>query len=200
MNTTTIKLSIDCDYLVYLDQELNVTGYELTPDERQALSLRYNAVEESTATMPLKTVYILEVFGINTTMVWMVENKERKGQLLFYKPSILSFSKEIAKTLDEALPISDFVSTPPEKSKEALQLPALIGGGKVDNIELEKVIKRLPFTGWMEFFWSTPSWMLIWRARPDLQHHMLSFANVKAKEAQAKIDAETETLLAEGKL
>ena len=181
MKTTTIKTAIDCDYLVYLDQEMNIVGYELSPDERQALSIRYKASEEATATLPLKTIYILEIFGIHTTMVWLIENSEKKGQLLFYKPSMLAFTKEIAKTLDGALPIDDYADIRIREKKETKHLPVLIDAALKDPIPLENILKSLPFTGWMEYYWATPTWIEIWRAKPDLQRFMTEFARTKMK-------------------
>jgi len=200
MNTTTIKLSIDCDYLIYLDHELNVAGYELSPDERQALSLRYNASETNETTMPLKTAYILEVFGINTTMVWLMtaNGKEKKGQLLFYKPSALALSKEIVKTADEALPIADFLTGETILKKKTSHLPATIGEGSKDEVPLETILKNLPFTGWMEFYWSTSTWGQIWRLKPELQRVMASFARSKSQdELKATEDKMCETARAQ---
>ena len=185
MTTTTIKTVIDCDYLIYLDQELNLIGYELSPDERQALSLRYHASEEATSTMPVKTIYILEVFRIHTTMVWLVENAGKKGQLLFYKPSILALSKEVAKTLDCALPIEDFMAVGNKTAEETKHLPAVVDAGTMEN-----VLKRIPFTGWLDYYWATPTWIEIWRSRPDLQRFMTEFTSMKTKTRAQAIDAE----------
>lgn len=186
MNTTTIKAVMDCDYLVYLDQDLNVVGYELSPDERQALSLRYKASEEATPTLPLKTIYLLEIFGIHTTMVWLIENSEKKGQLIFYKPSILTLSKEVAKTLDSALPIEDYADIVTGKKKETKHLPAVVPVESKDPVPLENILKSLPFTGWMEYYWATPTWIEIWRAKPDLQRFMAEFARMKLKSEKAE--------------
>ena len=208
MNTATIKTVVDCDYLVYFDQDMNVIGYELSPDERQALSIRYHASEEATAVMPLKTIYILEVFGIHTITVWLVENSEKKGQLLFYKPSMLALAKEIAKTLDCALPIDDYSDIVTREKGMAKQLPAVLVGASKDLAPSEKILKNIPFTGWMDYYWGTPTWIEIWRARPELQRFMTGYASMRlkgetpteAQKAQKKMDIETEELLAKGLL
>lgn len=205
MNTTTIKTAIDCDYLVYFDQDMNIVGYELSPDERQALSTRYHASEEATAILPLKTIYILEVFGIRTVTVWLVETSEKKGQLLFYKPSILGLAKEVVKTLDCALPIDDYAGIVAREKKAPKQLPAILVEAPKDPVSSEKLLKNIPFTGWMDYYWGTSTWTEIWRARPELQRFMVGYASLKLKgeafiEAQKKMDTETEELLAKGLL
>jgi len=192
MTTTTIKISINCDYLVYLNPDMEVSGYEISPDERLALSLRYNAAEESTATFPLSTIYILEVFGIPTTMVWMMENASNKGQLLFYKPNLLAFSKEITKTLDDALPIGDYSTTfAGEKKgskfvegKDFIKVPAVWHKKEEDLVNLDVILRSLPFVGWMETYWGTPIWIEIWRSKPELQRFMSGYAQLKMKEGE----------------
>ena len=174
---TTIKTVTDCDYLIYMDKDLVPIGYELTMDERQALSVRYHADEEISPTLPEKTIYILEIFGIHTTLVWLVDEKEKKGELLFYKPNMLGLAREVTKTLDCALEVKDYMEMclAADKRKDK-NLPSTI-----DKVE-EELIQKLPFTNWMEIYWNTPTWMTIWRARPDLQMYMSDFARLRTKE------------------
>lgn len=173
MTHHTVKTTTDCDFLVYLGNDLRPVGYELTLSERKEFAKLYNTMEtDLEPNIPEKAVYILEVFAVSTTIVWLMGD-DKKGELLFYKPSMLKLAKAIVDTFDAAIEILEYE---PEKESEKETLPAKVDTIKEIREEHQKeVIARLPFENWMAIYWMTPMWGKVWRARPDLQDTMAAF-------------------------
>lgn len=170
---TTLKTTTVCDYLVYLDKDMLPVGFELTIDERQALSLRYHTSEVIIPCPPKSTRYMLEVFGVNTTLIWMMAENHRQGELLFYGPNMIALTRETTKSLSTAIKKEDYKFAS-DTDKEKIKLLEFQG----DRL-LEKIVKSLPFPNWMNIYWNTPIWMEIWKARPDLQPYMIEYNHSK---------------------
>jgi len=172
MTQHTVKTITDCDFLVYLGNNLRPIGYELTLDERKEFAKRYHTEEvELEPNVPEKAVFVLEVYAINTTIVWLMDGE--KGELMFYKPSMLKLAKEIVDTLDAAIEILEYA---PENKDKTKILPTTVDPIKEVREEYEKeIIARLPFENWMSVYWQTPMWAKVWRLRPDLQDLMAAF-------------------------
>lgn len=108
---STLKTYTDCDYIVYLGEALEVCGFELTPDDLQALSIRHHCDEEVDNTIiPPDTHYILEIFGVHTTIIWSMTSDTAgvpSGKLLFYSPNLKELAKEIVNEIENAIPMEN---------------------------------------------------------------------------------------------
>lgn len=178
MAKSTLKTLTDCDYLVYLNKDHLPCGFELTQDERQSLAIRYHVKDEEwEPTLPEAAVYVLEVFGIPSTIIGVVD-EDQKWELIFYKPSILAFAREIGDSMDTALEIMEYE---PSKGKATPAKKVEDKDVKAEEKDLRdtyerELIARLPFENWMTIYWGTAMWMKVWEQRKDLQECMAEFA------------------------
>ena len=209
MTASTIRTITDVDYLVYLDKELKILGYEMSEDDKQAFQIRYKSSENCgvNGTPPKATAFTLEVFGINTTLAFVMEGD--KGELLYYRPSAVNFAQEIAKTIDTAIPY------PPGENAN-LPLPinnvvecisytggfcrvnkgVLCTGGSCKDFEkhaavktmkwedIWEIVEMVPFPGWMDKCWGTLAWIQVWKNKPHLQNVMLEYSAKKYEEQE----------------
>ena len=185
MSTITTKLICECDYVVYADDKANIMGYELSPDERQGLDVRFNAKnQEEYPTIPDKATHLIEIFGITTVIVWVKDTETGKGELLFYRPMFQELAKDIAKFGDQAVPLKQ---------------------------DADKTICGFPIASdnWLPKIYLTKQWMEVWKAHPEVQGRMVAFQETlkaiplltnRGTKDQKKVDEETEKLLKEGKL
>lgn len=173
MESKTIKTITEVDYIVFLDDKMKILGYEMSEDDKQAFQLRYKAPDNCGIdnTLPVNTAYTLEIYGINTTLAFIM--KEDKGELLFYRPSPLEMAKEIGKTIETAIPLNPEIKNLPEVVKRV-----------EDLFPEEDILRRVPYPNWMEECWGTKAWILVWKNRPMLQTIMLEFSAQKYKEKE----------------
>jgi len=215
MTASTIKTITDVDYLVYLDKNLKVLGFEMSEDDKQAFQIRYKSSENCgvNGVPPKDAAYTLEVFGINTTLAFVMNGD--KGELLYYRPSPINFAQEIGKTIDTAIPY------PPEETKNVpavvndcrecvgysngfctINNGALCVGGKCEDFEkpapvmqtmawenIQEILDTVPFPGWMEKCWGTLAWIQVWKNKPCLQTVMIEYSAKKYEEQEkAKVN------------
>lgn len=154
MSITTTKLICDCDYVIYLDDKASVVGFELSPDERQAMYIRYNVKDKEVyPNIPVTATHILEVFAINSVVIWTKDTETSEGELLFYRPSTKDLAIDIAKSEDQTTPIIQ------DDDKMICGFPI-----ESDNW-LPKVHK------------GTTQWIEVWKKHPEVQERMLAYAN-----------------------
>jgi hypothetical protein len=188
MAQTTIKAVTDCDYLVFLNKELQIIGYELSEDDRQAFQLRYHTPDECgiSGKIPKGTEFYLELFGVNTTLVFVMSEEGARGELLFYRPSPTQMAKEVGINMESVVPL-----TTPRVGKEDVKLipeKPMVDGNIASTSHIDDILRRVPYPNWMEESWGTPAWLAIWKNKPMLQIAMIEFSAARFKK-QAK-DAE----------
>lgn len=168
---TTIKVEADCDYYVYLDENKKVIGFDLSPDERQSLALKYNSTEDQEPRIPDKAISILEVFAVSSVLIWMM-NHDKRGTLLFYRPDYSDLSKAVHTMLN--LPQMSLI--PIEKPGEAtIATKALSDAVKPvpDELTSEETVM-------FERAWSNVGeWIRLWKSQPELQRKMLLYSGQK---------------------
>jgi hypothetical protein len=121
--------------------------------------------------MPANAAYTLEVYGVSTTLAFIMNGD--KGELLFYKPSPIELAREIGKTVETAVALHPEIKHLPEVTKKV-----------EDLFPEEDILRRVPYPNWMEECWGTKAWILIWKNRPMLQTVMLDFSAKKYKEKE----------------
>ena len=212
MTASTIKTITDVDYLIYMDKNLKVLGYEMSADDKQAFQIRYKSEEDCgiKSTVPKDTAYTLEVYGVNTTLAFVMNGD--KGELLFYRPSVVNFAQEIGKTIETAIPYPPGENTNlPMNVNNVLECisynngfckvnkGALCSGGSCTEFErptiapakesmkwekIQEILDSVPYPGWMEECWGTLAWIQVWKNKPYLQTVMLEYSGNKYKEQE----------------
>lgn len=186
LNRRAVKLVADIDYLMFLDKDLKLLGYEMSEDDCHAFSIRYGIAEDCIikSTVPKGTAYTLEVWGVNTTLVFLLNDDGKQGELLTYKPNPFSLAKEMGNTIETALPYDDDTS-----AKEVKLLPEKV---KISNDtsltweEIAKMVDRVPYPNWMDECWGTKAWIEVWKNKPSLQTIMLEFSAKKYRDQESQ--------------
>lgn len=113
MNTISYD---DMDYIVYLDKDKRPIGFHITPDEIEALEIKYEAKIHTSFEFPMGTSEVLELLGIHTSVYWALSylsnacgSPNTANKLLYYKPDFAILAKEIASEMDCAKSVDDFL-------------------------------------------------------------------------------------------